>query len=283
MAQENTRPMGLRFPTRTQKEEFARRNPEGSIYPSSTENKTPTGLKLPTYGPGGVPFVEGSPLRREPNLDAFQQPLYEGGMAKLMEILNREGDTSGLISQSESTLSDILSGVDPAVSEAMFREKYLPSQKRTFEEETIPGIREAMVGAGDFWSTGRASLESKARTGFAERMESQLADLQREGRQSAQSGLSQVGDISGMRQRQELDRIREMLPFLNLPTQVSYLEPESGGRGGEGEINSRQTSGGGRSGRVIGEGGSGGSGYVPGMRFGQPGQRWNPITRRFEG
>ena len=210
------------------------------------------------YGPGGVPIIPGSPLRREPNLDEFQQPLYEGGMERLMQLLNREGDTSGLISQSESTLSDILGGIDPAQTESMFREKYLPSQRRTFEEETIPGIREAMVGAGDFWSTGRASLESKARTGFAERMEAQLADLQREGRQSAQSGLSQVGDISGLRQRQELDRIRNLLPFLNLPTQVSYLEPESGGRGGEGEINSRRVNGGNRI--VFGPGGSASSG-----------------------
>ena len=130
-----------------------------------------------------------------------------------------------LISQGEGVLSNALAGVDPAFMESMFRDKYLPQQSRMFEEEVMPGIKESMVGAGDFWSTGRANLETDARLKFAESMQAQLADLQREGRASSINALGQVDNISGMRDRQEIDRLNTALPWLNLPTQIAYGDP----------------------------------------------------------
>jgi hypothetical protein len=143
--------------------------------------------------------------------------------------------TGDLISQGESVLSQTLQGISPEYMENLFMEKYYPGQKRFLEEETLPGVRESMVDAGDFWSTGRANLETKAREKHAERMEGQLADLMMRGRDEAIAGLGRVGDISGMRQRQEIERLQSALPWLNLQTQIAYGEPvtpesASGGR-----------------------------------------------------
>jgi len=183
------------------------------------------------------------PITYGRGLEERQEPLYEEGLAALRRILGEEpisGIGEGLFEGGGAALTDLLSGMDPAFIQDIY-EKQLAPMTREFEEETIPGIREAMVGAGDFWSTGRANLETEARERFAERMESMLGNLMLQGRQQAQAGISQVAPfVSAQREAaiapemQELQRLREALPWLELPAEIAWGEPTGAGGGGIG-------------------------------------------------
>lgn len=237
------------------------------------------------------------PIRYGEGLDPSARPTYDELMSQLLAMLQSESPFGGMGERvaggAETAILESLRGMSPEYMEDLFRTGYMPAQTRLFEEETIPGIREAMVGAGDFWSTGRANLETRARERFAERMESQLADLLLRGRELASRDLGVAPTVAGMTQQQALDRLRSVIPALNIPARVAYGEPRrdegyaagAGGRGGDTDVGMSQEHwpGSGIS-SDVGAGGRGGVGTTgPGGGYGMStgGMRILPGDMRF--
>ena len=66
--------------------------------------------------------------------------------------------------------------------------------RRAFEQETLPGIKEAFVGPGTYWGTARAGEEVKGRTRMEEDISAKRAELAYQTQlQSLQAALAYLG------------------------------------------------------------------------------------------
>ena len=66
--------------------------------------------------------------------------------------------------------------------------------RRAFEQETLPGIKEAFVGPGTYWGTARAGEEVKGRTRVEEDITARRAELAYQTQlQSLQAALAYLG------------------------------------------------------------------------------------------
>lgn len=107
-------------------------------------------------------------------LPAYTGPLYEPLSPEQIAMLDRMGapeeamrETIPSVAQAYQTA---LTGAPTPGFGAGEIDRYLGAQRtaatRTFEEETMPGIREAYRGPGTYWGGVRAKAEERARTGF---------------------------------------------------------------------------------------------------------------------
>ncbi len=119
-------------------------------------------------------------------LPAYQGPLYEPLSAEQIAALSRFGapeeQLRGTIPSVADAYQQALSGqVTPGFQEGeinRFLEAQRTTQTRRFEQDVIPGIREAYRGPGTYWGGVRAKAEERARTDF----ETQLSASEQESR-----------------------------------------------------------------------------------------------------
>jgi len=118
----------------------------------------------------------------------------------------------------QSAVSGDLSTALLNALQGKFPEEYFSSaiadpMRKTFTQETLPGIKEAFVGPGTYWGTARAGAEVKGR----ENME---------------------GDIAGKRAelayQTQLQALQAALAYLGLPLMAAYQPFEEGGEGAAG-------------------------------------------------
>lgn len=142
-------------------------------------------------------------IRYAEGLDPRQQPVATAGLEEILRMLTTDdpyGGASGRIAgEAEGALTSALRGMDPAFIQQIFDAQSAP-MRREFEETTLPGIRESMVSSGDFWSTGRANLETDARLKFQEQMDAMLANLNLQGRQESLSAIPMAEQTAGIEQ-----------------------------------------------------------------------------------
>lgn len=162
-----------------------------------------------------------------PTLTGGQDALLKQVLERLSTMIS-EGTgvgPAGVIGAAEEGLTGALAGLSPDFMEQYFRENIAPSMNRTFEEDVIPQLREEMIATGDFWGTSRVDIIEDARQKQAERMQSQMADWMRWGREQGTAALPYVPSIAGVGQGLEMERLGATQPFINTPTQLAIGEP----------------------------------------------------------
>ncbi|MHC1597727.1 MAG: hypothetical protein ACXQT3_05385 [Methermicoccaceae archaeon] len=106
------------------------------------------------------------------------------------------------------TISTMLQGQSPQEMEDFYRTYVYPRQRRLFEEDVLPKIREQYVGAG-FWGTPRLEAEARAGEKFGEFTAGQLGSLIQQGRQEAFQAIPMAmryGALPRMLQQQEISK-----------------------------------------------------------------------------
>lgn len=134
---------------------------------------------------------------------------------------------AGVLGAGEQGLTDALAGLSPEYMADYFQQNVAPPQTRQFEEDVIPQLREEMISTGDFWGTGRVDVIEDARQKQAERMQAQMADWMKWGREQGTAALPYVPGIAGAGQNLELERIGAAQPYVGMPTTLSYGEPST--------------------------------------------------------
>lgn len=106
----------------------------------------------------------------------------------------------------QDIIQEGIEGLSPERMESWYRENILPSQRRLFEEETLPGVREAFVGKGLQYSRPAMQAEARAYEKFGEDVRSNLAQAIVGGRQTAAQLLPTAAAYEQAVQREPLVR-----------------------------------------------------------------------------
>ena len=159
------------------------------------------------------------------------------------------------------TLGTALQGMSPEYMTGFYEQFIKPEQERIFQNQTLPGVREAFVGTGTFQGGPRMTAEANAYQQYGGEQGQMLGNLIMQGRESAfqalpyaaqlsqaaaqepynrAAGATQMGEVQRLVQQQELtsrfDEFKRTQPelspiidqamnLLGLSTTVSYGEP----------------------------------------------------------
>jgi len=116
----------------------------------------------------------------------------------------------------QAAVSEDLSTALTRALQGQFPEEYFSTAiasplRRAFEQETLPGIKEAFVGPGTYWGTARAGEEVKGRTRLEEDIAARRAELA---------------------YQTQLQALQAALAYLGIPLMAAYQPYEEGGAGG---------------------------------------------------
>ena len=95
-------------------------------------------------------------------LTAGMTPMQQQAMSQMGQYMGSQTPLSGEV---EGAFSDYLAGTKPEEMIDFYNQYLLPSQERTFQESTLPGIKESWAGPtgeGGYWGSGRATAEGRA-------------------------------------------------------------------------------------------------------------------------
>ena len=126
------------------------------------------------------------------------------------DLVGFESLLPGQAGVSESLQASLLAALGGQFPEEYFSTAIADPMRRTFEQETLPGIKEAFVGPGTYWGTARAGAEVKGR----ERMEEDVA-----------------GKRAELAYQTQLQALQAALAYLGLDLMAAY-QPYEEGEGG---------------------------------------------------
>lgn len=129
------------------------------------------------------------------------------------ELVGFESLLPGQSGVSEALQASLLAALEGKFPEEYFTSAIADPMRKTFAQETLPGIKEAFVGPGTYWGTARAGAEVK-------------------GKETVE------GDIAGKRAelayQTQLQALQAALAYLGLPLMAAYQPYDEEGAGAEG-------------------------------------------------
>ncbi len=158
----------------------------------------------------------------------FVAPLSEyeeAGLKRLGEYVR--GEPPEILDLGIQQFGEALRGLSPEYMEEKYRELILPRQRRLFEEEVIPKIRESYVGPGTFYGTGRLEAERKSAEEFGESTASQLFDYIMRGQEYGREALRMLPSMVGLVEEEPLRRAEAGLELGALPRLLEQMEVEA--------------------------------------------------------
>ena len=139
-----------------------------------------------------------------------KKPSAEGGVETFPigdELVGFESLLPGQAGVSEALQASLLAALQGKFPEEYFSSAIAGPMRRTFAQETLPGIKEAFVGPGTYWGTARAGAEVKGK----ERVEEDIA-----------------GKRAGLAYQTQLQALQAALAYLGLPLMAAYQPYEEG-------------------------------------------------------
>jgi uncharacterized membrane protein YgcG len=186
----------------------------------------------------------GRELRREPTLSREQQQIQQWLLRRFDQPLpTYERQLRAVMPERGQALlrGEPMFTAMPPLWEEYYKSAIETPMRRQYAEETTPGIREAFVGPGTYWSSMRAEAEQKGAEEFARQLAGQRATtaLTAE-QQAAQRAMGMIPIDIAMQEsgitREYADWLRRQpgytpqdemaLRYLEIPTQIGYWEPE---------------------------------------------------------
>ena len=130
------------------------------------------------------------------------------------ELVGFESMIPGQAAVSGDLSTSLVNALQGQFPEEYFSTAIAGPLRRAFEQETLPGIKEAFVGPGTYWGTARAGEEVKGRTRMEEDITAKRAELA---------------------YQTQLQALQAALAYLGIPLMAAYQPYEEGeGAGGGG-------------------------------------------------
>lgn len=117
-----------------------------------------------------------------------------------------------------------LAGMSPEQTIDWYNTYIAPEERRIFNQQTLPGIKEAYVGPGTFWGTPRAEAESTAGQAFGTGQMSRIGSAIMSERESARNMLQYLPAMNELEQGLPLRQAQAGLQYGSLPRQLQQAE-----------------------------------------------------------
>ena len=128
----------------------------------------------------------------------FVAPLSEYEQMGLGQLGKYLTGPSALTEYGLGQYKEALAGLSPEQTEEWYSKYIAPQEKKYWEEEVIPGVREAYVGPGTFWGTPRAEAEAGSWETFGTQQLGRIGEAIMSERAGARGMLPYLGEMAGL-------------------------------------------------------------------------------------
>lgn len=119
---------------------------------------------------------------------------------------------------------EALAGMSPGATTDWYQQYIAPEEKRIFDEQILPGIKEAYVGPGTYWGSPRAGAEASAVQEFGTGQMSRIGEAIMSERESARGMLPYLGSMMELEEGAPLRRAQAGMELGAMPRQIEQAE-----------------------------------------------------------
>ena len=119
--------------------------------------------------------------------------------------------------QGMGALSQLLGGFNPQRTQEAFQQQVADPARQQFQEQTLPGIREQLIGAGVGRGTGAERIQTQAGQQLESNLSGQLSGVLQQGEQmGAQQQLSSLGIAPGFASSPQQQQLQSIMSALGI-------------------------------------------------------------------